>query len=288
MSDSGPIPPASLAPQPPRLLDQVRHAMRLRHMSAPSEDSYVYYIKQFILFHHKQHPKDMGVQEMRAFLPHLAVNESVAASTQNVTLSALLFLYRHVLQIELQDLGEIPHPHRPKHLPAVFLHREVTAILTELAKINPTHHLIASLLYGTGMRLLEYLTLRVKDIDDLPQITVRDGKGETDRLTMFPATLAEPLKQHLAKAAALHQQDLPQGFGAVSLPYALERKYPPANREWTWQYAFPADKRSTDPHSGEIWRHHVLEDGVQRAGKPAIQRAGMAKHGSLHTAHSMN
>lgn len=284
MPNNRPATLATPAPQPERLLDQVRQAMRLKHMSPRSEDSYVYYIKQFILFHHKRHPKDMGAAEVRAFLTHLVVNNHVAASTQNVALSALLFLYRHVLQIELLDLGHIPRPNRPKHLPTVFSRQEVKAILAELAKVNPTHHLITSLLYGTGMRLLECLTLRVKDVDfDLHQITVRDAKGNQDRMTMLPATLVEPLKLQLAKAAVLHRQDLAQSYGAVYLPNALERKYQNASREWAWQYVFPADKLSTDPRSGQIRRHHVLEDGVQRAVKLAIQRVSIAKHGSCHT-----
>lgn len=276
--------PSVQTSQPPKLLEQVRQTIRLKHMSRRTEESYTYYIKQFILFHNKRHPKEMGAEEIRSFLTHLAVDGDVAASTQNVALAALLFLYREVLRVEVPDLGEIPRAHRSRHLPVVFTRQEVKAILTELAKNNPTYHLIASLLYGTGMRLLECLSLRVADIDfDLKQITVRNGKGGDDRVTMLPATLIEPLKLQLAKAAALHQQDLAHGRGAVYLPHALERKYQNANKEWAWQYVFPADKISTDPRTGEVRRHHLLEDGVQRAVKQAIGRAGIAKNGSCHT-----
>jgi integron integrase len=276
--------PVAQATQSPKLLDQVRQSIRLKHMSRRTEESYVYYIKQFILFHNKRHPKELGAEEIRGFLTHLAVDGNVAASTQNVALAALLFLYREVLRMEVPGLGEIPRAHRSRHLPVVFTRQEVKAILAELAKINPTYHLIASLLYGTGMRLMECLSLRVKDIDfDLKQITVRNGKGGDDRVTMLPVTLIEPLKLQLAKAAALHQQDLAQGYGAVYLPDALERKYQNANKEWGWQYVFPADKLSTDPRTGAVRRHHVSEDNVQRAVKLAIRRAGVAKNGSCHS-----
>lgn len=216
--------------QPPRLLDQVRHAIRLKHYSLKTEKSYIHYIRDYILFHNKQHPKDMGAEEIRAYLTHLAVQQNVAASTQNVALSALLFLYRHVLQIELPYIDGIERAKTPERVPVVFTRSEVKAILSQL---DGMHHLVASLLYGSGLRLNEGLQLRVKDIDfEYRQVTVRDGKGEKDRVTMLPGSSIAPLKQQLEKTRQLHQQDLALGYGAVYLPYALERKYPNANREW--------------------------------------------------------
>lgn len=264
-----------------RLLDQVREVIRLKHMSIRTEESYLYYIKQFILFHNKRHPAEMGADEIRAYLSHLAIEGHVAASTQNVALSALLFLYRHVLHLEVPFIDHIEYAQRPQRVPVVFTRTEVQAILSRLTGI---HLLIASLLYGTGMRLMECLQLRVKDLDfAYLQITIRDGKGEKDRVTMLPTTLVEPLQRQLETARLLHQRDLTAGFGAVYLPYALERKYPNASREWGWQYVFPAEKRSVDPRSGVTRRHHLLEDSIQRAVKQAKNAAGIAKHGSCHT-----
>jgi len=265
----------------PRLLDQVREVIRLKHMSPRTEDSYLYYIKQFILFHNKRHPADMGADEIRAYLSHLAIEGHVAASTQNVALSAILFLYRHVLHLEIPFIENIEYAQRPQRVPVVFTRAEVQAILSRLSGVQL---LIASLLYGTGMRLMECLQLRVKDLDfTYLQITIRDGKGEKDRVTMLPSSLVEPLQRQLQTTRALHQGDLAEGFGAVYLPYALERKYPNASREWGWQYVFPAEKRSVDPRSGVTRRHHLLEDSVQRAVKQAKNAAGIAKHGSCHT-----
>jgi len=262
-------------------LNQVRQVMRLKHMSLSTEDSYLYYIKQFILFHNKRHPKDMGVDEIRAYLSHLAVERRVSASTQKVALSALLFLYRDVLKIQLPNIEGIERARAAKHIPVVFTREEVSAILSHL---TGTPHLVVSLLYGSGLRLMEALRLRVKDIDfTYRQITVRDGKGEKDRVTVLPQSLVEPLKCQLAYAKKIHEQDLKEGYGAVYLPYALERKYPNANKEWAWQYVFPADHRSAEPRTGLIRRHHFHEDNVQRAVKQAIRKAGIAKHGSCHT-----
>jgi len=267
--------------QPPRLLDQVRQAIRFKHYSLKTEKSYVYYIRDFILFHQKRHPRDMGASEIRAYLSHLAVNQNVAASTQNVALSALLFLYRHVLEIELPYIGEIERAKKPQRLPVVFTRSEVKAILAHLDGI---HHLLVSLLYGSGLRLSEGLQLRVKDFDfEYGQITVRNGKGAKDRMTMLPQSLIEPLQQQLEKTRAMHQLDLSLGYGTVYLPYALERKYPNANREWKWQYAFPSWKRSVDPRSQVVRRHHLHERSLQRAVKQAIQQANIFKHGGCHT-----
>ena len=267
--------------QPPRLLDQVRNAIRLRHFSLSTEKSYVYYIRDFIIFHGKRHPKEMGVVEIRAYLSHLATQRNVAASTQTVALSALLFLYRHVLNIELPYIDNIERAKRSKRLPVVFTQAEVRQILDNLDGI---HHLVVSLLYGTGMRLMEGLRLRVKDLDfEYRQITIRDGKGQKDRLTMLPESLIEGLQQQLLKTQRLHERDLAMGYGTVEMPYALARKYPNAEKEWKWQFVFPSWKRSLDPRSKTVRRHHLYERSVQRSVKRALQQAGIAKHGGCHT-----
>jgi len=241
-------------------LNQVRRILRLKHMSLSTEDSYLYYIKQFILFHNKRHPRDMGVDEIRTYLSHLAVERRVSASTQKVALSALLFLYRDVLKIQLPNIEGIERARAAKHIPVVFTRDEVNSILSHL---TGTPYLVISLLYGSGLRLMEALRLRVKDIDfTYRQITVRDGKGEKDRVTVLPQSLVEPLKGQLAYAKNIHAQDLKEGYGAVYLPHALERKYPNANKEWAWQYIFPADHRSAEPRTGIIRRHHLHEDNI--------------------------
>ena len=268
-------------PQQPRLLERVRSTLRLKHMSLKTEKSYLYYIKQFILFHHKRHPREMGVEEIRAYLSHLAVDKNVAASTQNVARNALLFLYKEVLQIELPFIDGIKPAKRPKRLPVVFTREEIRIILANLSGV---HHLMASLLYGSGLRLTECLNLRVKDVDfGYQQIIVRDGKGSKDRVTMLPKSTVEGLKLQLENAKYLHQQDLAQGYGAVYLPYALERKYPNANREWAWQFVFAANNRSKDPRSGIVRRHHIYPDSLQRAVKKAIRQTGITKRASCHT-----
>ena len=268
-------------PQPPRLLDQVRQSIRLKHFSLKTEKSYTHYIRDFILFHNKRHPKEMGVDEIRAYLSHLATERHVAASTQNVALSALLFLYKQVLQIELPYINDIERAKQPERLPVVFTQDEVKQIL---AHLDGVHHLIASLLYGSGMRLMECLRLRVKDLDfEYRQITVRNGKGNKDRVTMLPISILEPLKVQLQKARSLHRQDLALGYGSVELPYALERKYPNAHCQWKWQFVFSSWKRSLDPRSKQVRRHHIYEQSVQRAVKQAIQSSGITKHGSCHT-----
>jgi integron integrase len=262
-------------------LNQVRQVIRLKHMSRRTEASYLYSIIDFVRFHGKRHPREMGAQEIRAYLSHLAIDGNVAASTQNVALSALLFLYRQVLHLDLPDIGNVERARRRKRVPVVFTRVEVAAILAQLSGV---HHLIISLLYGTGIRLSECLNLRVKDLDFASlQITVRDGKGEKDRVTMLPKKLVEPLTRQLDMAKLLHQQDLATGYGAVELPNALTRKYPNAAKSWGWQYIFPAAKRPVDSCSGRIGRHHILEDSIQRAMKKAMQKAGITKHGSCHT-----
>jgi integron integrase len=264
-----------------KLLDQLRIALRLRHMSLRTEQVYVGWTRRFILFHNKRHPKDMGAEEIRAFLTHLAINCRVAASTQNVALNALPFLYRHVLQQDLPALDNLERAKRPRRVPTVFTREEVTAVLTQLTSM---YHLMASLLYGAGLRLMECLCLRVKDIDfAYHQITVRDGKGGQDRVTMLPRALAAPLQRHLARVKLLHEADLLEGYGAVYLSYAFDRKDPSAEKSWLWQYVFPASKRSIDPRSGVERRHHAAATGLQKAIKDAMRQAGTQKHGSCHT-----
>jgi len=267
--------------QPPRLLDQVRHKVRVKHYSIRTEDAYVGWIRRFILFHHKRHPREMGEKEISAFLTHLAVEGKVAASTQNQALCALLFLYGEVLDQDLSTFQNVVWAKKPSRLPVVFTIEEVRAVLSHL---DGTCWLMASLLYGSGLRLMECFRLRVKDVDfGYKQIIVRDGKGEKDRATVFPETVMEPLKHHLAKARLIHEQDLKEGYGNVYMPYALDRKYPSAGREWGWQYVFPAPNRSKDPRSREIRRHHLGEDVLQRAVKKAVRKAGIVKHGTCHT-----
>lgn len=266
---------------PPRLLDQVRGAIRLRHYSIRTEQAYTDWIKRFILFHGKRHPREMGAAEVERFLTHLAVEGRVAASTQNQALSALLFLYRTVLKVDLPWLGEMTRAKRPGRLPVVLTVEEVRRVL---ARIDGQQGLMADLLYGAGLRLLECVRLRVKDLDfEMRQITVRDGKGEKDRMTMLPQAVLEPLRAHLEKVKVLHAHDLEEGFGEVYLPYALDRKYPDASREWGWQYVFPAAGRSVDPRSGKERRHHVDEQTLQRAMKKAVRAAGLTKPASCHT-----
>ncbi len=268
-------------PNSPRLLDQVRHLIRRKHMSRATEKAYVHWIRRFILFHRKRHPRDLGAAEVEAFLSYLATHRQVSASTQNQALSALLFLYRQVLEQELPWLENIERAIKPKRLPTVLTKKEVERLL---ACLDGSSWLIASLLYGSGMRLMEVLRLRVKDLDaDRRQVIIRDGKGHKDRATMLAQSLVDPLRVHMQKVRSLHQLDLKAGYGAVYLPYALERKYPNAAKEWGWQYVFPSGKRSVDPVSGRIGRHHINEKTIQRAVKRAVQQANITKPATSHT-----
>ena len=265
----------------PKLLDQVRDAIRVKHYSYRTEEAYVYWAKAYILFHHKRHPKQMGEREISQFLTHLAVDKNVAASTQNQALSALLFLYREVLRRPLDERIQAKRAKRPARLPVVFSKEEVRAIL---AQLEGTPWLMASLLYGSGLRLMECLRLRVKDVDfGYEQLVVRDGKGHKDRVTPLAHALNEPLRRHLSRVKTLHEQDLKEGFGQVYLPFALARKYPNADHAWGWQYVFPSSKRSTDPRSDELRRHHLSESVLQRAVKGALRQTGITKQGSCHT-----
>jgi len=266
---------------PPKLLDQLRDAIRLRHYSIRTEETYVQWVRRFIFFHGKRHPGEMGAPEITAFLTHLAVKEKISASTQNQALNAIAFLYRQVLKREMGELDEIVRAKRPDRLPVFFSSTEAKAVLGHLDGVDK---IMGSLLYGSGLRLMECLRLRIKDIDfEYKQIIVHDGKGQKDRATPLPTSLIEPLKTQMAKAKATHDQDLKEGYGAVFLPNALETKYPNANREWGWQYLFPASKRAVDPRTGVVRRHHLHESVLQRAVKMAVRAAGMTKPASCHT-----
>jgi integron integrase len=265
----------------PKLLDQVRLAIRTRHYSIRTEEAYVQWIKRFILFHHKRHPKEMGGDEVSQFLSDLAVRQHVAASTQNQALSAILFLYQEVLKQEIGWLDDVVRAKKAKKLPVVLSREEVKAVLTVLSDHK---WVMANLLYGSGLRLMECIRLRVKDVDfSYNHIVVRDGKGNNDRVTMLPLNVKSPLHRHLQEVRKLHERDLADGFGSVYLPHALERKYPHANREWGWQYVFPAAKRSIDPRTGAERRHHVSQLVLQRAVRGAIRQTGLTKAASCHT-----
>ena len=265
----------------PRLLDSVREVLRVHHYSISTEHSYIQWIKRFIYFHNKRHPEEMGADEITAFLTYLAVNRKVSPATQNQALSAILFLYKRVLKIELPWMDNVVRAKRTKRLPVVFTRQEIRALL---AQFDGTRWLIFSLMYGCGFRIIECLRLRVKDIDyHYKQIVIRDAKGGKDRVTLLPESLIEPLRNHLVRVKELHEQDLASGFGCVYLPYALERKYPKACREWSWQFLFPANKIAADPRTGIRRRHHVYKQTLQRHLKRAIYHAGIVKPASSHT-----
>jgi len=264
-----------------KLLDQVSTVARLKHYSHKTELAYRSWIKRFIFFHKVRHPSTMAEAEIRQFLAHLAVNLHVSSSTQTVALSAILFLYRDVLKQPLPYIDNIERAKPSRRLPVVFTKEEADQVL---AHLSGTHLLVASLLYGAGLRLMEALRLRVKDIDfTLNEITVREGKGDKDRVTVLPQTLKHSFTQHLQRIKMLHQKDLREGYGSVALPSALERKYRNASRDWNWQFVFPSMKRSRDPRSGIERRHHISPEGLQAAVKRAIKLAGITKHASCHT-----
>jgi len=270
------------APPAPRLLDQVRARIRVLHYSIRTEQAYVDWIKRYILFFDKQHPRALSAEHLERFLSHLAVERNVAASTQNQAKSALLFLYKEVLGIELPWLEGVTQARVPKRLPLVLTRAEVERVLTRLPA--GVHRLIGGLLYGSGLRLMEALRLRVKDVEFARgEILVREGKGFKDRVTMLPQTLASPLRTHLATVRALHQADLDAGFGEVYLPHALARKFPSAGREWGWQYVFPGAGRSVDPRLGMVRRHHLQDQAFQRAFRQAARDAGLVKPATPHT-----
>lgn len=269
------------APQKPKLLDRVREAIHARHYSRRTEDAYIGWIKRYIFFHGKRHPSEMGAEEVTRFLSSLALDGHVAASTQNQALSALLFLYREVLQHDLPWLEGVVRAKRPIRLPVVLTREEVQAVLVQL---RGTPRLMGILLYGAGLRLLECAQLRVKDVDfGLNHILVRDGKGQKDRVTLLPATAKADLARHLEAARQQHQMDLSNGAGWVALPGGFERKCPNAGREWAWQWVFPATSCYVDRESGKRRRHHLHESVVQRAVKEAVHRAGIIKPATPHT-----
>ena len=279
--ESAVVSPSAEAPTPPRLLDQLRARCRVKHYSLRTERAYLYWSRRFILANSKRHPRELGALEVEAFLSHLATHDNVAASTQNQALSALLFLYRQVLRIDLPWMESVVRAKRPQRIPVVLSREEVTRLLALLE--GPTW-LMAALLYGTGMRLMECMRLRVKDVDfDRNEICVRNGKGGKDRRVPLPRTLREPLAARLERVRILHALDVVAGRGRVWLPHALARKYPNAPVELGWQYLFPAAQLSTDPRSGEVRRHHVDESTLQRAVKTARVRAGIDKPASCHT-----
>jgi integron integrase len=276
-----PVVPPSNDGRSPRLLDAVRDVIRLKHYSLRTEQTYIHWIKRFIHFHGRRHPRELGGREVTVFLNHLVKDRNVAAATQNQALSALLFLYGEVLAAPLAWLDGVERAKRPARVPTVLSSGEVGALLARMAG---TKWLMASLLYGAGLRLRECRTLRVKDVDfDYRQIIVRQGKGAKDRRTLLPGLVVEPLKAHLLRVKALHEKDLANGYGDVELPHALDVKYPRAGKHWGWQFAFPSHKLSADPRSGLIRRHHVYENFVIRGVKQAANMAGLNKHVSCHT-----
>lgn len=265
----------------PRLLDQVRDCLRRRHYSLRTEKVYVGWIRRFILFHEKRHPVEMGPTEVNAFLSHLARRDQVAASTQNQALSALLFLYRHVLGSPLPWLDELEHAKRPARLPTVLTEQEVRTLLGVL---EGGGWLMVSLLYGAGLRLMECLALRVKDVSfERRQLVIRDAKGGRDRVTVLPDSLAPHLLNHLARVKSLHDADLVAGLGRVSLPFALERKYPKAGLQWAWQFVFPSTRVCTSPYTGHQVRFHCHPKTVQRLVAHAARRSGIARPVTPHT-----
>ena len=267
--------------RPKKLLDQVREAIRLRHYSIRTEQSYVSWIKRYILFHNKTHPRHMGKPEIEAFLTHLAVELKVSASTQNQAFNALLFLYRQVINKALDDSISAVRAKKPKRLPTVITREEVVEVIDCL---DGTHQLMAKFLYGSGLRLMECVRLRVKDIDfQMNQIIVRDGKGLNDRATVLPESVKPLLKEHLEWVKSLHQDDLARGYGGIYLPNAMARKSPNAGREWGWQYVFPSKNLSVDSRSGETGRHHIHENNLQKAVKKAVKTSGIDKPASCHT-----
>ncbi len=278
--------PATI-PQDKKLLEQVREALRAKHYSYRTEKTYCEWIIRFIIFHGKRHPREMGIAEINTFLTHLAVERNVASSTQNQALSALLFLYREVLQIDIQSSETHPvRAKRPDRLPNILTKAEALAVISNLA--GP-HQIMGKLLYGSGLRLMECVRLRVKDIDfNYRSVTVRDGKGAKDRITPLPASVIPDLQRHLRHVKLLHEDDLAAGFGSVYLPHALAQKYPNAAREWAWQYVFPALKRSIDPRAisplSQIeHRHHIDESSLQKAVRAAARKAGLSKRVTCHT-----
>lgn len=267
--------------RPKKLLEQVADLMRIKHYSLRTEESYISWIKRYIFFHNKRHPKEMGRTEIEAFLSYLATDLKVSASTQNQAFNALLFLYREVLKNELDGSINAVRAKRPKRLPTVMTKEETMKVLSAISGV---HQLMVKLIYGSGLRLMECVRLRVKDIDfENNQLIIRDAKGTKDRITVLPDSLKPSLREHLKWVKILHEEDLANGYGCVYLPYAIERKYPNANREWGWQYLFPAKGLSRDPRTSKVRRHHIHENSLQKIIKNAVSLAGITKPISTHT-----
>lgn len=265
-----------------KLLDQLADQIRLKQYSSRTQKTYIHWVREYILFHNKRHPKEMGVQEIKQFITHLTSDKNVSPSTQNQALSAILFLYRHVLKINLDETDlNLLRPQKGKTVPVVLSKEEAKVIIS---KMTGVYQIIAQIMYGSGLRIMEAMRLRVKDIDFANhQIIVRDGKGGNDRLTMLPELVIKPLQKHLQQVKLIHEKDLADGFGTVYLPFALQRKYPNANKEWIWQYVFPATTRFKDIETGIISRHHLHETAVQKAVKEATALAKVNKRVSPHT-----
>lgn len=279
------LPPNRSSPPPAapprRLLDRVRDRLAMGHYSPRTVDAYVGWIRRFILFHGRRHPAEMGAAEVSAFLSSLATVGKVSASTQNQALAALLFLYADVLGRKLEALEEMVRAKRPARLPVVMTRQEVAAVLS---KLSGTSRLMASVLYGAGLRLSECASLRVKDVDfSLSQLVVRSGKGQRDRVALLPKSLVGPLQEQLQKVREQHDADVARGAGYVDLPFALRSKYPNAPREWAWQWLFPATRSYTHPATKERRRHHLHETVLQRAMRRAVVAAGVNKPVSCHT-----
>jgi integron integrase len=273
--------PMPITDNKPKLLTQLSQAIRSRHYSRKTESTYIHWIKRFIFFHHVRHPQEMAEPEINAFLTNLAVKEHVSASTQNQALCAIIFLYKYVINRKIGDIGEVIRAKQSRHVPVVMTKDEVKAVVSHL---SGDKKLMASLMYGAGLRLMECLRLRVQDIDfSRNEITVRDGKGAKDRITMLPESLKEPLRQHLAKTKSVHESDIKDGWGYVLMPYALGRKYPNAPRDWRWQWIFPQEKRWKNTKTGKQGRHHVHETLLQKAVKEAVMKADIAKRIGCHT-----
>jgi integron integrase len=274
-------PPQAQAGQGRKLLDQVMDTIRLKHYSERTGETYVHWIKKYILFHNKRHPQEMGFPEVEAFQTHLANDQKLSASSQNQALSAVLFLYRHVLKIELHGSTNSLRANKPEHVPAVMTKDEIQRVFKHLSGVPL---LMAQLMYGSGIRVSECVQLRVKDLDmEYLTVTVHDGKGEKDRVTILPASLIESLQAHLFKVQQTHNRDLEDGFGRVGLPYALARKFPNADREWGWQYVFPSTTLAKEKETGIVRRWHMSESTIQKTVKKAIRDAGINKHASCHT-----
>ncbi len=263
------------------LFDRLCAALRARHYANLTEQAYGHWVTRFIHFHHDRHPAEMAEREMNAFLTHLAIKEKVSASTQNQALATLLFLYRHVIGRAVGDLGEVIRARKPEWLPVVMARKEVKAVL---ANLTGEKWLMAAIMYGAGLRLMEGLRLRVQDIDfSLNEILVRDGKGAKDRITMLSESLKVPLQDHLKQVKAVHEQDVADGWGRVQLPHALDRKYPNAPQDWRWQWVFPQEHRWVNGQTKEQGRHHLDESLMQKAVRDAVAKAGLTKRASCHT-----